>query len=109
MRGPEGPSPCGSGSVTPLPPLPSGYPQGSERYRVRQERLPMVSSPSFTSESPVETFLPVQEIFLPVHGYVKLSLPEISIIDHPAFQRLRRVRQLGLAHFVFPGGTHSRF
>jgi hypothetical protein len=54
-------------------------------------------------------YQPVQEMFLPVHGYVELSLPEISIIDHPAFQRLRRVRQLGLAHFVFPGGTHSRF
>src|ERR1051325_1748214 len=56
-----------------------------------------------------DIFKPAQEIFLPVHGYVELSPAEIAIIDHPAFQRLRRVRQLGLAHFVFPGATHSRF
>jgi HD superfamily phosphohydrolase len=50
-----------------------------------------------------------QEIYLPVHGKVEYVLPEIAVIDHPALQRLRRVRQLGLAHNVFPGGTHSRF
>ena len=50
-----------------------------------------------------------QELFLPVHGHVELHPEEIAIIDHPAFQRLRRVRQLGLAHMVFPGATHTRF
>lgn len=52
---------------------------------------------------------PAQEMFLPVSGYVRLSAEEMAVIDHPGFQRLRRVRQLGLAHFVFPGGTHTRF
>ncbi len=51
----------------------------------------------------------MQELLLPVHGYVKLYPEEIAIIDHPAFQRLRRMRQLGFAHMVFPGGTHTRF
>lgn len=50
----------------------------------------------------------MQELFLPVHGYVTLYPKEIAIIDHPSFQRLRRVRQLGFAHTVFPGGAHTR-
>ena len=50
-----------------------------------------------------------QELFLPIHGHVELYADELAIIDHPAFQRLRRVRQLGLAHMVFPGATHTRF
>lgn len=32
-----------------------------------------------------------------------------QIIDHPAFQRLRRVRMLGPTHLVYPGATHTRF
>lgn len=32
-----------------------------------------------------------------------------QIIDHPAFQRLRRVRQLGPTHLVYPGAVHTRF
>lgn len=33
----------------------------------------------------------------------------VSIIDHPAFQRLRTVRQLGPIHLVYPGAVHTRF
>src|SRR5208337_2922119 len=50
-----------------------------------------------------------QELFVPVHGHIVLYPEEIAIINHPTFQRLRRVRQLGLAHMVFPGATHTRF
>jgi HD superfamily phosphohydrolase len=50
-----------------------------------------------------------QELFLPIHGHVELYAEELAIIDHPSFQRLRRVRQLGMAHMVFPGATHTRF
>ena len=51
----------------------------------------------------------MQELFLPVHGYVNLFAEEIAVVDHASFQRLRRVRQLGFAHIVFPGGVHTRF
>jgi len=50
-----------------------------------------------------------QELFVPVHGHILLYPQEVAIIDHPSFQRLRRVRQLGMAHMVFPGATHTRF
>lgn len=33
----------------------------------------------------------------------------LALIDRPEFQRLRRIRQLGLAFFVFPGAEHSRW
>ncbi len=32
-----------------------------------------------------------------------------AVVDHPAFQRLRRIRQLGPIHFVYPGAQHTRF
>ncbi len=32
-----------------------------------------------------------------------------AVVDHPAFQRLRRVRQLGPTHLVYPGAVHTRF
>jgi uncharacterized protein len=46
----------------------------------------------------------------PVHGFVHIQSPLIfSIIAHPWFQRLRRIRQLGLSELVYPGATHTRF
>ncbi len=46
----------------------------------------------------------------PVHGFISISWDIIfDLIEHPYFQRLRRIRQLGLTSFVYPGATHSRF
>lgn len=46
----------------------------------------------------------------PVHGeYVSLREGERAIIESPIVQRLRRVNQLGLSNFVYPGATHTRF
>jgi uncharacterized protein len=45
----------------------------------------------------------------PVHKRVWLTPAELQIVDTPAFQRLRRVSQLGLADLVFPGATRTRF
>ena len=45
----------------------------------------------------------------PVHGTIGLSRIETRIVDTPTFQRLRRLKQLGLAHLVYPNAGHSRF
>lgn len=45
----------------------------------------------------------------PIHGLIKLEEWQISIIDTPQFQRLRRIKQLGFANLVYPGANHTRF
>ncbi len=44
-----------------------------------------------------------------VYGFVTLDEQECAIIDHPAFQRLRRIKQLSLTDMVYPGANHTRF
>ncbi len=46
----------------------------------------------------------------PVHGFINvLSGDLFDVIEHPYFQRLRRIKQLGLTYFVYPGALHTRF
>lgn len=49
----------------------------------------------------------------PVHDLVRFEAEEEEIVpallDAPEVQRLRRIRQLGVTHLVFPGAEHSRF
>ena len=46
----------------------------------------------------------------PVHGFITISDELLfDIIEHPFFQRLRRINQLGLSCLVYPGATHTRF
>ena len=45
----------------------------------------------------------------PLWNNIRLDALSFELIDTPAFQRLRYVRQLGLAFLVYPGATHSRF
>ncbi len=49
------------------------------------------------------------EILDPVHGSIELSNAETAILDSPAFQRLRSIKQLGFGEYSFPGATHNRF
>ncbi|MEI7512418.1 MAG: hypothetical protein WCK01_03090 [Candidatus Uhrbacteria bacterium] len=44
-----------------------------------------------------------------VHGHIQLTPEEMSIINHPLFQRLRRICQLALLHYVWPTASHKRF
>jgi HD superfamily phosphohydrolase len=61
------------------------------------------------------TELSTQRLRDPVHGLITFRagdpLDQLarSLIDTPEFQRLRRIRQLGVSEFVFPGATHTRF
>jgi HD superfamily phosphohydrolase len=46
----------------------------------------------------------------PVYGFI--TIPDdlhFDIIEHQYFQRLRRIKQLGMSHYVFPGALHTRF
>src|SRR5690606_5888059 len=45
----------------------------------------------------------------PVYGFLRFPEPElIDIINHPWFQRLRHIKQMGSAHLVYPGAAHTR-
>ena len=46
----------------------------------------------------------------PVYGFISISNDLIfSLIQHPYFQRLRNIKQLGLTNLVYPGASHTRF
>ena len=45
----------------------------------------------------------------PIHGTIEVDGTEVAVLDHPAFQRLRHVKQLGFGDLAFPGATHTRY
>ncbi len=46
----------------------------------------------------------------PVYGFIHIPSEILfDLIEHSYFQRLRRIKQLGLTNFVYPGATHTRF
>jgi HD superfamily phosphohydrolase len=45
----------------------------------------------------------------PLWHNVRLEPLAAEVVDTPQFQRLRRVKQLGFGHFVYPGAVHTRF
>ncbi|WP_084299574.1 HD domain-containing protein [Dyadobacter tibetensis] len=46
----------------------------------------------------------------PVYGFITITSDLLfDLVEHPFFQRLRRIKQLGLADLVYPGALHTRF
>ncbi|MBL4652568.1 MAG: HD domain-containing protein [Flavobacteriales bacterium] len=46
----------------------------------------------------------------PIYGFISIPTGIIfELIEHPYFQRLRRIKQLGLTHLVYLGANHDRF
>ena len=46
----------------------------------------------------------------PVYGFISIPTELVyDLIDHPYFQRLRYIKQLGMTHLVYPGALHTRF
>jgi HD superfamily phosphohydrolase len=46
----------------------------------------------------------------PVYGFITISSELVfDLIQHPYFQRLRYIKQLGMTHLVYPGALHTRF
>jgi HD superfamily phosphohydrolase len=51
----------------------------------------------------------VKRVFDPIHHFIELSDGEVALLDTRPMQRLRRLRQLGLAYLAYPSAEHSRF
>jgi len=51
----------------------------------------------------------MKEISDPLYGFIKVFPHELKLIDSRPFQRLRYVKQLGVAYLVFPSAQHTRF
>ena len=45
----------------------------------------------------------------PIYGFIGLTEKEVELLDIPAVQRLRRIKQLGNTHLVYPSAVHTRF
>ena len=45
----------------------------------------------------------------PIHGFLEIPSQAAKLVDTPAFQRLRGIRQLAFANLVYPGALHTRF
>lgn len=60
-------------------------------------------------DNPVNHLNIEKRIADPIHGLIRLTELESKILESPYFQRLRDIRQLGIADYVYPGATHSRF
>jgi len=49
------------------------------------------------------------DIIDPIHDFIRVYDHELTTIDDPIFQRLRRIRQLSGAHLTYPSAQHTRF
>lgn len=53
---------------------------------------------------------PLKTINDPIHGFIVIKDELVlQLVAHPYFQRLRRIKQLGVSDFVYPAAQHTRF
>lgn len=83
----------------------------NEKIKTETLNLQKTSSiPHQTSIIPQKMTNKLKIINDPVHGFIKIPHEILfDIIEHPYFQRLRRISQTGLLNLIFPGATHTRF
>lgn len=81
-----------------------------ERYRVLIEGFTETALRGYLESlnGPNQTRQP-KEFNDPVWGTITFEPHEAVILDSPLIQRLRRIRQLGVVHYVYPGANHTRF
>lgn len=84
--------------------------EGLSKYQARieqfAERMLRKYLDSLDGPNPVRH---AKEFNDPVWGTITFQPHEAVIVDSPLLQRLRRIRQLGVVHYVYPGANHTRF
>ncbi|CAF0904352.1 unnamed protein product [Adineta steineri] len=84
-------------------------PPSPKRYK-SETTSDLEVSPVLTDSYQENSFNYERKIFNdPIHGLIELHWLLVKIIDTPQFQRLRRLKQLGVSYEVFPGACHQRF
>lgn len=92
----------------------SDAPESSNMPNTRKRKATDEPESSNEEKKDTEPYLrneKVQEKFFndPVHGHIRLHPLCVKIVNTPQFQRLRFIKQLGGAYFVYPGAAHNRF
>jgi uncharacterized protein len=79
------------------------------------EPWPVALTPGATEGSSIaavqstDQTMKAKRIYDPIHGFIELDAGEVRLLSAAVVQRMRRLRQLGLAYLAFPSAEHSRF
>uniref|UniRef100_A0A8C6S2Q5 HD/PDEase domain-containing protein n=1 Tax=Neogobius melanostomus TaxID=47308 RepID=A0A8C6S2Q5_9GOBI len=69
----------------------------------------LIMSAEASTSGPLMLKCALQVFHDPIHGHMEFHPVLVKIIDTPQFQRLRNIKQMGAAYFVYPGASHTRF